>query len=152
MVRPTRLSYLPRVKKIIDEKKIVHVAEVMAEGGRNGRVQTDSGAFDFALSGAGDPDDITPEHLFAGAYAACFLSALRNAAARSHVPLTGVTVMAQVSLLEDERGAYDLSVLLRAAVPGMDLHRAQHLMHLAHQTSPYSKAIRGNVEVSLETD
>jgi osmotically inducible protein OsmC len=135
-----------------ETNKIVHVAEVLAEGGRDGRVLTDSGAFDLPLTTAPQPNAITPEHLFAGAYAACFLGALRNAAAQSHLSLGGVTVVAQVSLIENEQEDYELRVLLRASIPGVDLHRAQHLMHLAHRTSPYSKAIRGNVDVLLETD
>lgn len=133
-------------------KSIVHVAEVMAENGREGRVFTPGGALELAFSSGGRDEPLTPEHLFAGAYAACFLGALKNAAVRSHLTLVGVTVQAQVSLLENEHDAYSLRVRMRAAVPGLDRHRAEHLMHLAHQSSPYSRAIRGNVEVELATD
>ncbi|HEY8993702.1 MAG TPA: Ohr family peroxiredoxin [Lacunisphaera sp.] len=133
-------------------KKTVHVAEVLSEGGRDGRIFTPSGSLDLSLSTASRPEAVTPEHLFAGAYAACFFAAMQNAAKRSHCFIEGLTVMAQVSLIEDEQGAFFLHVRMRAAVPGMDRHRAEHLMHLAHQSSPYSSAIHGNVDVVLGTD
>lgn len=133
-------------------KSIVHVAEVMAENGREGRVFTPNGSLEVAFTSDGHAEALTPEHLFAGAYAACFLGALKNAAERSHLTLVGVTVQAQVSLVEDEREVWSLRVRLRAAIPGLDRREAEHLMHLAHQSSPYSRAIRGNVEVELATD
>lgn len=132
-------------------KKVLHVAQVIADGGRDGRVSSDTKALDLKLSTGGRPDDLTPEHLFAGAYAACFLGAVRNAAEKSHVTIEGLTVSAQVSLVE-EKETWSLHVTLRASMPGLDAHRARHLMNLAHQTCPYSRALRGNVDVLLDTD
>jgi organic hydroperoxide reductase OsmC/OhrA len=47
------------------------------------------------------------------------------------------------------------TVDLRATMPtmpGVNAADAEHLMNLAHQTSPYSKATRGNITVNLSFD
>jgi lipoyl-dependent peroxiredoxin len=132
--------------------KTIHVAEMIAQGGRDGQVEAPEGGFHVQLSSDEQPGSITPEHLFAGAYGACFLGSVQNAARKAHENLRGITVVARVHLEEDDRGGYQLNVDLRAALPGIDESKAQHLLNLAHQTCPYSKATRGNVNVTLGTD
>jgi osmotically inducible protein OsmC len=132
--------------------KTIHVAEMIAQGGRDGTVDAPGAGFNVKLSSEEKPDSITPEHLFAGAYAACFLGALKNAAETAHLPTEGMTVMARAHLEEDSRGGYNLNVELRAAMPGIGEADGKHILHLAHQTCPYSKAVRGNINVTLEFD
>ena len=52
--------------------KTIHVAEMIAQGGRDGNVEAPEGGFAVQLSTDEQPGSVTPEHLFAGAYAACF--------------------------------------------------------------------------------
>src|SRR5687768_10700039 len=125
--------------------KTVHVAEMIAEGGRDGRVEAPDGAFAVDLSSDERSGSVTPEHLFAGAYAACYLGALKNHAEKAHVTVEGFTVTARAHLEEDDRGGYQLHVDLRATMPGVKDGDAEHIMNLAHQTCPYSKATRGNI-------
>ena len=132
--------------------KTIHVAEMVAQGGRDGKLEAPDGAFSVQLSSDNQPDSVTPEHLFAGAYSGCFLGALKNAAETAHLPTEGMTVVAKAHLEEDDRGGYHLSVELRAAMPGIDAKDAQHILNLAHQTCPYSKATRGKINVSLAFD
>lgn len=132
--------------------KTIHVAEMIADGGRDGRVEAPEGGFSVQLSSDEKSGSITPEHLFAGAYAACFLGAVKNAARKSHETVKGITVVSRVHLDEDDRGGYQLHVDLRATLPGIDEAKAQHLLNLAHQSCPYSKATRGNVNVTLGVD
>lgn len=110
------------------------------------------GHFRVQLSTDEQAGSITPEHLFAGAYAACFLEAVKNAASSSRLDLEGVTVTCRTHLEEDEQGGYKLDVDLRAAVPGLAQSAARHLLNLAHQSCPYSKAVRGNIKVALGFD
>ncbi len=131
--------------------KTIPIAEMIAEGGRDGAVEAADGEFRVRLSSDGEAASVTPEHLFAGAYGACFLDELMKAAARAHVALRGVTLMARAHL-DGERGPGKLSVELRAAMPGVSESDAQHIMNLAHQTCPYSNATRGNINVSLAFD
>jgi Ohr subfamily peroxiredoxin len=132
--------------------KTIHIAEMVAQGGRDGKVEAADGNFSVSLSSDNQPQSLTPEHLFAGAYAACFLGALKNAATTAHLPTEGMTVVARAHLDEDSRGGHNLQVELRAAMPGVEENDARHVMNLAHQTCPYSKATRGNINVTLEFD
>lgn len=132
--------------------KTIHIAEMIAQGGRDGVVEAPDGNFSVQLSSDERPESVTPEHLFAGAYAACFLGALKNAAKTAHLPTEGFTLVARAHLEEDNRGGYQLNVDLRAAMPGIRGTDAQHVLNLAHQTCPYSKATRGNINVTLSFD
>ncbi len=132
--------------------KTVHIAEVIAEGGRDGIVESPDGGFRAELSSDPQPGNVTPEHLFGAAYAACFLGSLKNHAKEAHVSVDGFTVVAKTYLEEDGKGEYSLHIDLRAAMPGLNRNDAQHLLNLAHQTCPYSKATRGNIIVNLSFD
>lgn len=129
--------------------KTLHLSEVISQGGRDGRVETADGNFsvDFAADQAP-----TPEDLFAGAYAACFHSAILNHAEKGHFRIDGSAVTARVTLNENSQGGYQLGVELRASIPGINRSDAEHLLHQAHQTCPYSKATRNNVSVNLVLD
>src|SRR5438477_6705318 len=82
--------------------KTIHIAEMIADGGRDGTVEAPDGKFSVALSSSEAPESVTPEHLFAGAYAACFLGALQNAAEMSHrKKIEGATVLGRAHLEED---------------------------------------------------
>jgi Ohr subfamily peroxiredoxin len=132
--------------------KTIHIAEMIAQGGRDGRVEAPDGGFAVQLSTDERPGSVTPEHLFAGAYGSCYLGALKNAAETAHLPTEGMTVTALAHLEEDNRGGYRLNVELRASIPGVSAQDGRHVMNIAHQTCPYSKATRGNINVSLAFD
>ena len=134
--------------------KTIQVAEILSQGGRSGSVESPDKSFavKFAPMTEQGAEGVTPEHLFAGAYASCFHGAVLAAAERGHFKITGSTVVARVSLVEDDRGGWNLKVELRAALPGVSTSDAQHLLNQAHNTCPYSKAVRGNVDVVLRTD
>jgi lipoyl-dependent peroxiredoxin len=132
--------------------KTIHIAEMIAQGGRDGTVEAPDGGFSVKLSKDEQPGSVTPEHLFAGAYGACYLGALHNALEKAHLKAEGVTLVARAHLEEDNKGGYQLNVELRAALPGLSDTDAQHVMNLAHQTCPYSKATRGNINVKLSFD
>jgi Ohr subfamily peroxiredoxin len=93
-----------------------------------------------------------PELLFAGAYSACYHSALIGNAKKLGTPVKDSTVRALVSLIEDDQGGYRLGVELHAQLPGIDRAQAQRIMDEAHKTCPYSKALRGATSVKLVVD
>lgn len=132
--------------------KTIHVAEMIAQGGREGTVEAPDGNFRVELSKDERPGSVTPEHLFAGAYGSCYLGAILAAAERSHITIKGASLVSRVHLDEDQRGGYVLNVELRATLPGVSASDAQHIMNLAHQSCPYSKATRGNINVTLNFD
>jgi len=126
------------------------IAEIVSNHGRDGVVESSDRALRYDLAAEQSP---TPEHLFAAAYAACFHSALKHAAQVAHVEIPGSSVIARVGLADDDAGdTSHLTVELRAAIPGVDETTARKLLNQAHSTCPYSRAVRGNIEVKISTD
>jgi Ohr subfamily peroxiredoxin len=136
--------------------KTLFIAEATSKGARSGTISSPDGLLDVTL---GNPlqkgierRGPNPELLFAGAYSACYHGALGNAAKKLGIPVENSTVRALVSLIEDDHGGFRLAVELHAQLPGTDRAQAQSIMEAAHQTCPYSKALRGDVAVSLVVD
>ena len=136
--------------------KTLFTAEANSKGGRSGTVQNPDGLLNVTL---GNPlqqgiekRGPNPELLFAGAYSACYHGALVNAAKKLCIPVKDSTVQALVSLVEDDQGGYRLSVELHAQIPGADRAQILRIMEAAHQTCPYSKALRGDTTVKLVAD
>jgi Ohr subfamily peroxiredoxin len=55
---------------------------------------------------------------------------------------------AEVNLHQGDDG-YSLSARLNISLPGLERDVAQTLVEAAHQVCPYSKATRGNIDVTL---
>ena len=136
--------------------KTLFTAEAISKGGRSGSIQAPDRLWYVSL---GNPLEKgietrgpTPELLFAGAYSACFHSAVSNAAKKLGTPVEDSTVRAMVSLIEDDQGGYRLAVEMHALLPGLDHTQVQRILEEAHRTCPYSKALRGDTAVSLVAD
>lgn len=133
----------------------IYTAEAISSGGgRDGRVRTSDGSIDQDLKmppALGGPGGATnPEQLFAAAYATCFHGALRLVAGKKKIDVPdGATVDASVSLSPDDT-SFAISATITAHLPGLDQARADELVEGAHQVCPYSKATRGNVDVTLK--
>lgn len=136
--------------------KTLFTAEAIADDGRSGTISNPDGLLNVELGNPLEPGIAkrgpNPEMLFAGAYAACYHGALFNAAKRLNTPTEGSTVRALVSLIEDDAGGYRLAVELHAELPGVDAAQAKRVMEAAHVTCPYSRALRGDTEVTLVVD
>ena len=136
--------------------KTLFTAEAISTGGRSGKVTSPDGVLDTALGNPLEPglEQIgpNPELLFAGAYSACFHGALLGAAKKAGHRAIESEVRALVSLVEEDGGGYRLSIELHAQIPGVDLEETKRLMEAAHQTCPYSKALRGDTTVRLIVD
>jgi Ohr subfamily peroxiredoxin len=135
---------------------ILYTASATAKGGREGRVRSDDGTLDFpltmprSLGGNGAPGT-NPEQLFAAGYSACFGSALALVARLQKIALGDHDITAQVSI-GAENGGFVLAVMLRGRFADLSREQAETLMNAAHQVCPYSKATRGNIEVTLAVD
>lgn len=136
--------------------KIQFTAEAISKGGRSGTVKSLDGLLDATLGNPLEKGIETrgpnPELLFAGAYSACYHGALVNAAENLGISIHDSTVRAKVSLVEDDEGGYGLAVELHALIPGVDPAQVLLIMETAHQTCPYSKALRGEAAVTLVVD
>jgi osmotically inducible protein OsmC len=130
-------------------------ASVTVKGGRDGRAISSDGRLDVSLSmprelgGVGAVGATNPEQLFAAGYAACFESAIRHVARERKLPLKDASVQADVAL-NSEDGSFKLAVVLKAELSGLSFEDAKAVVHHVHEAvCPYSKAVRGNVDVAV---
>jgi lipoyl-dependent peroxiredoxin len=136
--------------------KVLFTAHATAVGGRNGHTEADDGLISVDLSipksmgGPGRPHASTPEHLFAAGYAACFGSACEFAARQMKLAPKLITVRSAVGIGEAPGGGFGLTVELDVELRGVSQAEAEKIVAAGHQVCPYSRAIRGNVEVSLK--
>ncbi|HZZ46784.1 MAG TPA: organic hydroperoxide resistance protein [Pseudonocardia sp.] len=135
----------------MDVKYTAHATS--SGGGRDGAVRSDDGILDLELKyppELGGPGGGTnPEQLFAAAYSACFHGALRLVAGKEKVTVPdGTTIEAAIGIGPDDT-SFAITANLTVTLPGLDQATADDLVEKAHQVCPYSKATRGNVDVTL---
>ena len=129
-----------------------YTAKVTVTGGRGGHAVSDDGALDVQLrppKSNGASGGTNPEQLFAAAWGACFQSALLASARNAGVDASNSTVRVDVSQGPDAEGGYGLAARIAVEIPGLDRTKARELADAAHAMCPYSRAIRGNVEVEV---
>ena len=133
------------------ESKLLYTSKVHTTGGREGASRSSDGRLDIRLSTPGGPGAGTnPEQLFAAGWSACFEGAMAIAARKMKVALPAdAAIDAEVNLNSGEDGFF-LSARLNVSLPGLDRDVAQQVVEAAHQTCPYSKATRGNVDVEIK--
>ena len=134
---------------------MIYTAEAQVTGGRaDGRGHTSDGqlAVDLRLPKelGGDGGGTNPEQLFAVGYAGCFASVLAMLGQRKGLTTTDVAIDSRVALVPAGDGTFVLAAELDVTLPSVgDAAQAEGLVETAHQLCPYSRAIRGNVEVTL---
>ena len=133
--------------------KTIYTAEAHVSGGRDqGHGRTSDGALevDLRLPGAEGEGGTNPEQLFAIGYGSCFDSALRAVARRQKVDPGDSAIDVKVHLSTTEDRAFELSVELDDTLPGLeDDAVAVQLVEAAHGVCPYSRATKGNIDVTL---
>ncbi|AWM92667.1 peroxiredoxin [Pseudomonas sp. 31-12] len=129
---------------------VLYTGKTHTTGGRDGESKSSDGRLDVKLSPPGSSGAGTnPEQLLGAGWSACFIGAIGKAAAALKVTLpSGVAVDAEVDLGKTEN-AFFLQARLNVSLPGLDPVVARALVDAAHQTCPYSKATRGNIDVEI---
>jgi osmotically inducible protein OsmC len=130
--------------------KVLYTGKTLTtSGGRNGEARSSDGNLDIKLTSPGTGAGTNPEQLFAAGWSACFIGAMGHAAAKLKIKLpVEMTVAAEVDLCNAD-GAYFLQARLNVSLPGIEADVARTLVDAAHQTCPYSKATRGNIDVVI---
>ncbi|MBB5509395.1 organic hydroperoxide resistance protein [Paraburkholderia atlantica] len=129
-------------------ENVLYTGKTRTTGGREGAARSSDGRLDIKLSSPGTSGVGTnPEQLLAAGWSACYIGALGLAARALHLSLPADTsVDAEIDLGTTD-GAYFLQARLFVSIPGVERDVARALIERAHQTCPYSKALRGNVDV-----
>ncbi|MEG7360331.1 Ohr family peroxiredoxin [Pseudomonas citronellolis] len=132
---------------------ILYTTHTRTTGGRDGRGSSSDGELDVRLSppGSGRPGS-NPEQLFGVGWSACFIGALRRAGQKLEIRLPAdVAVAADVTLGTTDNGSgFALAARLTVELPGLPAGDKAKLVETAHRICPYSRATRGNIEVTFE--
>lgn len=120
-------------------------------GGRSGEVHSPDKSFSHKITppDAGMKDATNPEQLFAAGYSACFGSALSSIMLRDGIKAP-YTITVVVSLYKEEKHNYFLGVEIDGHIEGLTIEQAEMFLQKAHAMCPYSKAIKGNVDVQIK--
>jgi len=138
-------------------------AERHAEVSWSGSLMEGSGRIESTGSGAigglevtwasrSEPDEsgrTSPEELIAAAHAACFSMALSHALAQAGTPPERLDVQA-TSTFVPGTGITQMRLDVTGRVPGMDEAAFRAAAGQAKEDCPVSKALAGNVEISLD--
>jgi Ohr subfamily peroxiredoxin len=131
-------------------EKVLYTGKTHTTGGREGASRSSDGRLDIKLSTPGTAGAGTnPEQLLAAGWSACFIGAMGLAAAKLKIALPADTAVDTEIDLGTTDGAYFLQARLNVSLPGLDREVAETLTNAAHQTCPYSKATRGNINVVI---
>jgi len=131
-------------------EKILYTAKAHTTGGRDGASKTSDGRLDVKLSSPGGPGNGTnPEQLFAVGWSACFIGAMKVAAGKMKIALPPEVAIDTEVDLGMAAGNYGLAARLNVHLPGVERETARKLVDAAHQICPYSRATRGNIDVTL---
>ena len=131
-------------------EKVLYTGKTHTTGGRDGAARSEDGRLDVKLSPPGSSAPGTnPEQMFAAGWSACFIGAMGRAATKLGTTLPrDVAVDAEIDLVSAD-DAFKLRGRLNVTLPGVDRELAQRIVETAHQICPYSKATRGNIDVTL---
>jgi osmotically inducible protein OsmC len=90
----------------------------------------------------------SPEELIAAAHSACYSMAFSNTLAKNGTPPTSLDVEATATFVPGE-GITTMELSVSAVVDGIDEAQFRELAEVAKVGCPVSKALAGNVAISL---
>jgi lipoyl-dependent peroxiredoxin len=129
---------------------VIYTAKTHTTGGReNGHARSSDGQLEVRLStpGSGRPGT-NPEQLFAAGWSACFEGALAFLAQKKKIKLPPETAIDAEVDLHLDKGEFFLSARLNISIPGIERSVAEELVEAASHVCPYSKATKGNIDVT----
>lgn len=140
----------------MSESKVLYTTTAVNTGGRNGESHLTDTDFSLKITtpkklGGSDAGQ-NPEQLFALGYGACYNSALEAKMQEAGVKAKS-RVTSEVKLNSDPTdNGFKISVVLTVAVEGQTPEKAQELADQAHAFCPYSKAVKGNIDVEIKVE
>ena len=122
----------------------------------SGRVSTGTGSVDQTMTWAARAQDVegaSPEELIAAAHATCVSMALAGALARAGTPPKRLETDATTAFdkVGDAFALTSVRLEIRGEVEGLDEDGFRRAAEEAKENCPVSKALAGNVEITLET-
>lgn len=134
--------------------KKMSLSTVVNTGGREGESKSVTGYLDVKTTMAKKEGYTNPEELFAAGISACFNGALSFPLERDGLGDRDRSLRAEVSLLGDlpDFTTLHLAVKLIGKIEGLTKDETMRYLKETEDICPYSKAIKGNVELELEAE
>lgn len=139
-------------------------AESHAQASWQGDLMSGAGTIEHVGSGTFGPLEVTwaartgeesgkttPEELIAAAHAACFSMALSNVLAKDGAPPERLSVSVTVTFVPGT-GITTSAIEVSGSVPGLDEDGFRAAAETAKDNCPVSKALQGNVELSVTSE
>src|SRR5688572_4114859 len=147
----TEQSIMSKFDKVLFTGKTHTTVSQPPSGNHHGTVNLELSAGDAGLEqvyAAVEPHPAA-EQLFAGAWSACYITAIELVAAQKRITLPAdLSVDIEVDLGQTG-SAWLLAARFEIRMPGVAQDVAEKLAHTAHEICPYSKATRGNIDVAV---
>ncbi|MBU1093223.1 MAG: Ohr family peroxiredoxin [Firmicutes bacterium] len=123
-------------------------------GGRDGEIKDTLSGYSVKLSkpmemGGKNSIGTNPEELFSMGYSACLASSLEYLLVTQHIAYESLFVKADTLLMMDEKTGFQFAINVNARVLGVSKAIEKEYIKKAYDFCPYSKAIKGNVEVTF---
>ncbi|MCF7930803.1 MAG: Ohr family peroxiredoxin [Acholeplasmataceae bacterium] len=123
-------------------------------GGRDGEIKDTQSRYSVKLSkpaemGGQNPTGTNPEELFSMGYSSCFASSLEYLLLANNVAYESLSVRADTSLMMDEETGFQFALNVKVRIKGVSKEVEKEYTQKAYGFCPYSKAIRGNIEVKF---
>jgi Ohr subfamily peroxiredoxin len=136
------------MQKLLERKATTH-------GGRNGKIgQTLSGLelkLEKPVEMGGKSNNYTnPEELFSMGYSSCFASSIEYLLQMSKTPYEDIFVTVTTALVPDGQAGFKFDITVEARIKGLSKTDEKTFIDQAYQFCPYSKAIKGNVNVVIK--
>lgn len=125
-------------------EKLLFTGKTHNVSGRNASTRSSDGQLDLKLT---QPHPAA-EQLFGAAWSACYMAAIGVVAAQKKIALPADPEIDAEIDLNLAGGSYFLRARLNVSLPGIGRDVAEALIHEAHEVCPYSKAVKGNIEVT----
>lgn len=143
---------MERVKQM---SKKLSISTVINEGGREGVSHSLNDEFQVKTSGTKKKGYTNPEELFAAGISACFNGALTFPLERDGFADRKRTIRAEVTLLgdlPDDFTTLHLAVNLIGKIDGLSKEDTLKYLQETENICPYTKAIKGNVELTFSAE
>lgn len=123
-------------------------------GGRDGVIRDTISNTELKLSkpqemGGKLAKGTNPEEIFSMGYSSCFASSLEFLLQMEKQSYDDLEVQVTTELVKDGDAGFKFQILIQARVIGVDPEVEKKFVNMAYQFCPYSKAIRGNVDVTI---
>jgi Ohr subfamily peroxiredoxin len=121
-------------------------------GGRDGVIKNMASNMELKLAkpiemGGSPSVGTNPEELFSAGYSSCFASSMEYLLMTEGVPYEAISVKATTELMADPAKGFQFRLVVNAKIEGVSKEVEKTFIEKAFGFCPYSKAIKGNVDV-----